>query len=246
MNWLDLGIIVFIALFIVYGVKHGLMTSILSNFSLSVNCLISFFLYRPIAFIFNKIFRIGGAIYNSHYASLMAKESAFLSTDLLSVSAENLKDTVNLALNDSGLGFIPKTMFKFFFKNKKDLYDILHNSGYESRTVAEVIAQTYSSFYVTILAFITSVIILYILVFLFQKLANKLRTIGFVKVVDNVFGAFYGLFRCFITLIIICFVIELLSGFAFMSSVINYINGSLIGEFLYNQINVFTRNIIGL
>ena len=243
MNWLDLGIIVFIIIFIVVGVKHGLMTSVLSNFSLSVNCLISFFLYKPIAFIFNKLFRIGDIIYNNYYTSLIEKGTN-LSVDLISIPTENIKDTVSLAINESKLGFIPKTMFKLFLKNKKDLSTIL-TTNHTSRTTAEIISQTYSTFFVTILAFVTCVILLYIIVWLFKLLANKLRTIGFVKVVDNVFGAFYGVFRCFISLIVICFVIELLSAFAFMNPVINYIDGSFFGRFIYTQINLFTQNFIG-
>ena len=245
MNWLDLGIIIFVIIFIIVGIKHGLMSSVLSNFSLSVNCLISYFLYRPIMFIYNKLFKVGGAIYSNYYSDLIEK-GEHLTTNLMTVEAENLKSTVNLALNESGLGFIPKTMFKFFLRNKKDLHTILQNADYESRTVAQIISQTFSTFFVTIIAFVTSLIIMYILVLLFKKLAEKLRTVGFVKVVDNTFGAFYGIFRCFISLVVICLVVNLLSHFAFMDSTINYINDSFFGNFIYTQINLFTHNIIGI
>ena len=214
MNWLDLGVIVFIVIFIIIGVKHGLMTSVLSNFSLSVNCLISFFLYKPFAFIYNKLFHIGNIIYNNYYSSLIEKGTN-LSVDLLSIPTENVKDTVSLAINESGLSIVPKTMFKIFLKNKKDLTIVLANN-HTTRTTAEIISQTFSTFFVTIIAFVTSVILLYLIVWLFKLLATKLRTIGFVKIVDNIFGSFYGIFKCFITLIIICFIIELLSTFSFM------------------------------
>lgn len=242
MNWLDLGIIVFVIIFIVIGVKRGLMTSVLSNFSLSVNCLISVFFHKPIAFIFNKLFRIGPAIYNHFNEKFLAK-SVNLATNLMTVSKDNLKSVVTMAINDGEFGFFQKTMFKVFI-NKKNLYDTLQSKGYESRTVANIIAQTYSSFFVTILAFVTSLIILYGLVFIFTKCSEKLRENGSVKIVDNSLGAIYGLFQCFISLIIICLIINLLSPFNFMDSVINYINGSFFGRFLYKIINEFMNNYL--
>ena len=47
MNWLDLGIILFIIIFLVIGLKKGFMTSLISNFSFKINALLSFFLCKP-------------------------------------------------------------------------------------------------------------------------------------------------------------------------------------------------------
>lgn len=248
MNWLDLGIVIFLVVFIIIGIKRGLMSSVLSNFSFSINCLFSMFLSHPIAFIFNKLFKIGPSIQSHYYNSFLAKtNNSYLFTNLVDVYANDgasvLKDTVSTAINEADLGGIQKTMFKTFL-NKKNLGETLTNAGYESRTVADIISQTYANFFVTIISFVTAVAILSLLVFLFKKLADKLRTVGFVKGVDNTFGAFYGVFRCFIALVIICCVIKLLSPFAFMTGVINYINGSLFGRLLYGWINTFINNYL--
>lgn len=245
MNWLDLGIIIFVIIFIVVGIKRGLMTSVLSNFSLSINCLISIFLYKPIAFIFNKLFRIGPSIYK-HFNGVFTAKSENLATDLIVLAKENvknLKPTVTMAINDADFGFIQKTMFKVFV-NKKNLGDTLIEKGYETRTVANIIAQTYSTFFVTVLSFVTALIILSIIVWTFRTFAEKLRVNGSVKVVDNSLGAIYGIFRCFLSLIIICLILNLLSPFSFMDSVINYINNSFFGGFLYSTINRLLNNYL--
>ncbi|MBQ8424754.1 MAG: CvpA family protein [Clostridia bacterium] len=244
MNWLDLGIVIFVIIFIVVGVKKGLMSSVLSNFSLSTNCLISAFLHKPIAFIYNKIFKLGPAIFN-HFDEVFTSKSANLATNLLSVPKENLKEVVKMAINDGNFGFVQKTMFKVFI-NKKNLHETLIDKygATGERTVADIIAQTYSSFFVTIIAFVTSLILLYAIVWTFTKFAEKLRENGSVKIVDNSLGAIYGIFSCFIALIVICLVINLLSPFNFMDSVINYINGSFFGRFLYRIINEFMNNYL--
>lgn len=248
MNWLDLGILVFVIVFIIIGIKRGLMTSVLSNFSFSINCLFSMFLSHPISFIYNKLFKIGPSISSHYYNKFLAKESnTYLFKNLVDVynneGATVLKDTVTTAINEAELGGVPKTMFKMFL-NKKNLGETLTNAGYESRTVADIISQTYAKFFVTIIAFITAMAIISLLVFLFKKLADKLRTVGFVKGVDNTFGAFYGVFRCFIALVVICCIIKILSPFGFMTGVINYINGSLFGKLLYGRINDFINNYL--
>ncbi len=241
MNWLDLGIIIFIIILIVIGIRQGLMNSVLSNFSFSVNCLISFFLSRPIKFIFNRVFGVGSAI-SSHYYDLLIQKEGF-ATNLLEISEENLHSTVNIAINNGDFNFVSKTMFKIFL-NKNNLYETLHNSDHVSRTMADIISETYSSFFMTIIAFVTSLVLVFIVVSLFQLLSNKLRTVGSVKVVDSVLGAFYGIFRCFVILVIVCIAIKLLSAFSFMDSVVNYINDSFFGRLIYVQINDFINNYL--
>ena len=241
MNWLDLGIVIFVIIFIVIGIKQGLMTSVLSHFSLAVNCLISVFFHKPIAFIYNKLFKIGPDIADHYLAKF--SNTTYMTQNLMEVSEENLSSVVNLAINEGEFGFIPKTMFKVFV-NKKTLYETLHSSGHTSRTVADIVAQTYSSFFVTIIAFVTSLIILFAVVWAFRKGAEKLRTVGFVKGVDNTFGAIYGVFKCFMVLVILCCIIKLLSPFGFMQAPINYINDSFFGSFLYNQINELVNNYL--
>ena len=75
-------------------------------------------------------------------------------------------------------------------------------------------------------------------------IVNKLRTIGFVKTVDNILGLLYGLFRCLLVLIVLSIVIKLLSSFSFMSGVINYIQASSFGRFIYGQISSFVDHYL--
>lgn len=241
MNWLDLGIVVFLVIFIIVGIKRGLMNSILLNFSLGINCLISFFFCRPIKYIIGHWFGLNKAIFNHYYTTLSSIDS--FNVNLMTVTEENLHNAVDTAINDGHFNFISKTMFKIFL-NKRNLYETLHSTTYETRTMADIVPQIYTNFFVTIIAFLVSLVLVFAIVKLFQLLVNKLRTVGFVKGVDNSLGAVYGLFRCFLVLVVICIIIKFLSAFSFMNSVVNYINGSLFGRFIYAQINDFINNYL--
>ena len=241
MNWLDLIIVIILVILIVIGVRQGLMNSVLSNFSLGTNCLISFFLSTPIKFIFNKIFRIGPAIAKSYYNSLIAIEG--FNVNLVGLSTDALHATVKGAINAGDFNFMSRTMFKIFL-NKKNLYEVINTSGHTSRTMADIVSQTYSSFYMTIISFVTALIFMFISVKFFQFFANKLRENGSVKSVDSVLGALYGVFRCFILLIIICTIVKFLSPIGFMKPVVTYIDGSFLGRFIYKTINSFVENYL--
>lgn len=242
MNWLDLFIVLFIIIFLIISIKHGFMKSLLSHFSFSVNALISFFLYKPIQSFLNFC-GLGNAI-ASHYSTSLIEKSADFAENLISFSSKSeLSSFVSSTIDKGNFNFISKTMFKTCI-NKSSLYDTLQNSGLESRTLAQIISESYSTFFTTIIAFIISILLIYGIVMLFRLLADKLRQIGFVKVVDGILGVVYGLFRCLIIFIIICFIIKLLSPFEFMTSITNYINGSFFGKLIYSQINNFMDNYL--
>jgi hypothetical protein len=242
MNWLDLGIIVFLIIFLIIGIKKGLMSSVLSNFSFGINAVLSFFLCKPIASLYDKIFGISGAIANSYETKLLSASADF-GTNLLSLGENELSNFVSTTIDKGGFSGLTKSLFKLFINNQS-LYSKLHSAGIESRTLSDIISNSYASFFTTIIAFVTSVLLLYLIVWLFKLLVKKLRTIGFVRFVDNTLGAIYGIFRCFIILVIICLVIKLLSPFAFMQSVTSYINGSFFGKFIYSTINNFFDNYL--
>ncbi len=240
MNWLDLGILVFAVIFVMIGIKKGFMTSLLSNFSLGVNVLLSFFLCRPIGFILNKM-HLGEAIANSYTTKFFSAE--VFSQNLMTIPSGELKGFVSGAINQSGISNFGKWLFEIFLNNNR-LYANLHDSGLESRTLGEIMSSTYASFFVTIISFVISMVLLYLIVLLFRFIVKKLRTIGFVKVVDNILGALYGLARCLIFLIIISCIIKLLSFMSWTNQVINYIDGSFFGRLIYNQISDFFNNFL--
>ena len=234
MNWLDLGIILFIILFIILGIKQGFMKSILSNFSLGVNCLISFFLCQPIKWFLQKVGLYG--VISASYSSKLVAASPILNKNLVGLSGAELANTIKDGINNSGLSKLSQLMFKWFLK-PDSVQNTLASSQTTNRTLSDIISNTYANFFTTIIAFVSCVIILYFLVFLFKKLAEKLRKNGFIRVVDGILGAAYGVFRCFVISLIICLIIKILSSFSFMNGVIEYINGSFFGKLIYNQIN---------
>ena len=81
MNWLDLGLIVFIIIFLIIGIKRGFMSSVLSNFSFGAIAIVAFFLYKPLASLLNSWFGLENAIYSSFYDKLVS-----FSPDLMSSS----------------------------------------------------------------------------------------------------------------------------------------------------------------
>ncbi len=240
MNWLDLAILLFVAIFIFIGVKKGFMTSVISNFSISLNLIISFFLHKPIQSLYMKWF--GGSLATNYATSLIESSSGF-AANLISLPSSELKGFVKATLDAGEIKGIPRLFYNLFLNNSS-LYTKLHNSGLESRTLADILGDTRATFLTTIIAFVTSFVLLYLIIWLISLLVKKLREIGLVKVVDNSLGALYGLFKAFLCLIIVCLILNLMSPFAFMQGVEAYINGSLCGRFIYEPINYFIENYL--
>lgn len=237
MNWIDLGVLIFALVLIIISVRRGFMTSVISNFSGTLNLVLSFFLYKPIGWCFNKWFGIGDAIAN-HYSKDLIAECPDFARNLLELPKGELHSFVSGALRESGLSGLPRFFYNVFMNNSS-LYSKLHGSGLQSRTLAQIVSESLSSFFTTIIAFVTAFALLYLIIWLISLLVKKLRENGFIKGVDNTLGALYGLFQGFIILIIICLVLKLMSPFNFMDAVETYINGSLSGKFIYRPINEF-------
>ena len=240
MNWLDLALVLLLAILLFVGIKKGFMTSVISHFSFGINALLSFFLCKPIASLYN-LCGVGRAISNNYTTSMLEKSGDF-ARNLLELSKEELSGFVSNTI-DSGFSGITNKMFKWFI-NKPGLYDQLHSSSHTTRSLADIISSAFANFFVTIIAFVTTMLLLYLVVWLFKLLVQKLRTIGFVKFVDTTLGALYGLFKCLLLLIIICFVIKLISPFGFMTSVTAYIENSFFGNLIYGQISQFLDNYL--
>ncbi len=243
MNWLDLGIVLLIVILLAISIKRGFINSMLSHFSFGINALLSFFLCKPIQWVLNNGFHLGNAISSHYYTSLVSKSGNF-ATNLLSFeNKESLHDFVSSTINEGEFGGFTKTMYKWFI-NKDSLYDTLHESGISSRNLADIISDSYASFFTIIIAFVTSMLLIWGLVLLFRLVAKKLRQVGFIKFIDGALGIFYGLFRCLIIFIIICSIIKLLSPLGFMNPITNYINGSFFGKLIYSQISNFIDNYL--
>lgn len=242
MNWLDLGIVLFVVVLLVIGIKKGFMTSVLSHFSFSFNIVVSFFLTKPFTLLYNKLFNLSGAIFNSYSEKFISLSPNF-STNLLSIESSKLNSFVSDTLNEGNFSALEKGLFNVFL-NKPSLHSELHSSTHTSRTLADILGQTYASFFTTLISFVTCFILLYIIILIIGLIVKKIRPVSFVKFIDNTLGAVYGLFRCLLIFIGICFVIKLLSPFAFMTSVTNYISDSLFGKVIYNQISSFIDNYL--
>lgn len=242
MNWLDLAIIIFVIIFIIIGIKNGFMSSVISNFSFWLIIIATFFLYKPVASLLNNWFGLKNAIFNSYHAKLI-KFSADFDKNLLLIEESSLRTFVKTTLNLGAIPLIPRIMFKLFL-NTKSLYTKLHSSGLESRTLADIISQSYATFFTTIIAFVVTFLLLTLVILLFKLLINKLRNIGLVRVVDNVLGAFYGVLRALFILVIISIVIKILSPISFMKPVTNYISGSFFGKLVFNQITNLFDNLL--
>ena len=92
MNWLDLGLVLFIGILLFFAIKKGFMTTVISKFSLGINALLSFFLCKPLAALFN-LCGMGRAIARSYTTSMLEKSSDF-AINLLDLSKEELSPFV--------------------------------------------------------------------------------------------------------------------------------------------------------
>lgn len=242
MNWLDLGLVLFIAIFIIIGIKRGFMTSVLSNFSFGLILIIAFFLSEPISSLLNSLFKLEQSLFNSYSRDLIASNPDF-GVNLLTLSKESLSPFIKLTLSESSISAIPRIMFNWFI-NRKSLYATLHNSNHTSRTLGDIVASSYASFFTKLISFAICVGLIYLTLFLFRLLIKKLRENGFVKTVDNILGVIYSIGKAFLVLIIICALLNLLSPFKFMDAVETYINGSFFGRMLYGTINDLINNYL--
>lgn len=247
MNWLDLAIFIVIIIFIIIGIKRGFMSSVLSNFSFGVIAIVAFFLYKPIGNILNSWFGLENAIFDSYYRKLVSFSPDF-ETNLISMEQSQLNPFVKYVLASGAIPGLPKLMFSLFL-NTKSLYSKLQSSGLEYRSLGQIVSSSYANFFTSLISFAITFILLVLIVLLFKFIIDKLRTIGFIKIVDNILGAFYGIVKCLLILVSICFVIKLLSPISFMKPVTNYISNSFFGKIVYNQItnlldNFFSYNDI--
>lgn len=218
------------------------MSSVISNFSFWLIIIATFFLYKPIASLLNNWFGLKNAIFNSYHAKLV-EFSADFDKNLLLIEESSLRTFVKNALNLGVIPLVPRIMFKLFL-NTKSLYTKLHSSGLESRTLADIISQSYATFFTTIIAFVVTFLLLTLVILLFKLLINKLRNIGLVRVVDNILGAFYGVLRALFILVCISIVIKILSPISFMKPVTNYISDSFFGKLVFNQITNLFDNLL--
>ncbi len=243
MNWLDLALFLFLIIFIIIGIKKGFMTSVLSNFSFGAIAIAAFFLYKPILSIINNLFGLENAISASYYEKLVSHSSDF-ERNLISLEQSQLRPFLKSTLNSGIIHLIPKLMFSMFLNNKS-LYSKLQDSGLESRNLGEIVSCSYASFFSFLISFTITFILIWLIVLLFKFIIIKLRTNGFVKTVDNIFGALYGILRCFIILVIISLIIKLLSPLSFMNPITTYISNSFIGNLIYGQIDIILDNFLG-
>ena len=242
MNWLDLGLIIFVIIFLIIGIKKGFMSSVLSNFTLGTVAIIAFFLCKPISHLLNNWFHLENAIFNSYYAKFAAKSSNF-EINLLTLEESDLLPFVRSTLSLGGIPAVPRLMFKWFIANRS-LYSKLHGAGIESRTLGQIVSSSYASFFVSLIAFAITFVLIYLIVLIFKLVIDKLRKNGFIKGVDSILGAVYGIGRALIILIIICVIIKLLSPISFMKGVTDYISSSFFGKLVYEQINNLLENYL--
>ncbi len=236
MNWLDLGIIIVFLILIIISIKRGFMSSVLSNFSLTTNAFISFFLCKPIRLLINH-FGAGDAIRGAYLEKITASNARF-ATNLIELSESELPTFVSTTLEDSNLTGASKFMFRRY-ANSKSLYATLHDSGLETRTLGDIVSESISKFFITVISFVAALILVYITLKIIERVVEKLRKIGAVKFVDGFLGAAYGAFRCLVVFTVLCIIIKLMSPLSFMSSVTDYISSSMFGKLIYNQINMF-------
>ena len=164
MNWLDLGLIIFIGIFLIIGIKKGFMSSVLSNFTLGAVAILAFFLCKPISHLLNNWFHLENAICGSYFSKLIAKSSNF-DVNLLEVEEEALVPFVKSTLSLGGIPTIPRLMFTWFVANNS-LYGKLHGAGIESRTLGQIVSSSYASFFVSLIAFAITFVLIYLIVFL--------------------------------------------------------------------------------
>ena len=238
MNWIDIGIIAVLLIFICIGFWKGFIFSILSLFGTFINFIISLVLTKPTYLLLNKWFKLESAIQSKLTKSISSMNDGF-NSNLLEMSNSEANNHISKTLNDSD-----------FPLNK--LFDKLINikteniTNKEELTLTNILSESLSKFFSLAISFVVIFALIYLILFLLTIITKKIKEIETIRVTDRILGVLFGIINGSITIIFIIGFIALFREDGIFESIINYIKDSTIGGFAYTYINQFIDKYITL
>lgn len=228
MNWIDVGIIVILIVFIAMGFWKGLIFSLLSVFSTFVNFCISIFLARPITNLLNNWFGMEGAMCKG-FMSKFSSATPLFDTNMVGMSKSEISKHVAQTLSEGKVPF--KKLLGAMIKISPEQIE-----AKETCTLNEILSKSFSAFFSLIIGFVISFAIIYLVLWIISLITKRTREIDGIRITDRILGVLFGLVKGFL---FIAFLFSILSFFnedSSLKSVFDYINQSQLGSWIFNVV----------
>lgn len=229
MNWVDIAIILILIVFVAIGFWKGLIFSMLSVFSSTINFCISIFLAEPVTGLLNKWFRLESAI-TSGFSAKFSSASSLFDVNMVSMTKSEMSTHVSKTLAE---GKVP-------FKNiLSKLISITPEKiqGKTSITVGEVLSKALGGFFSLIIGFIICFILIYVILWIVSLITKKAREVDGIRITDRILGVLFGLVKGFLFVALIFSILSFFNEDGSLKSVFDYINSSSLGSWIYNVVN---------
>ena len=238
MNWIDVGIIIIMLIFVVVGIWKGFVFSILSLFSSTVNFFISLLLVRPTTNLLNNWFGFEKALTNG-FASKLSSMSTKFNTNMVGMSKDEISNHISSALSES------KFPFKNLFQNMLNVTPE-KIEGKTSCSLNDILSKSLGTFFSLIITFIILFILIYLILFIIGKISKKAQEVNSIRSIDRMLGFIFGIAK---GAIVICVIFAILSFFnegGILSGLFDYIHTSKLGNWIYTNVNYFVDKYANL
>lgn len=228
MNWVDIGIIVILIIFIAIGFWKGLIFSLLSVFSTFVNFCISIFLARPISTLLNNWFGMETAMCNG-FMSKFSSASPLFDTNLVGMTKSELSSHITKTLSEGKVPF--KKLLSAMIKISPEQIE-----AKDSLTLNEILSKSFSAFFSLIIGFIISFAIIYLILWIISLITNKAREVDGIRITDRILGVIFGLVKGFLFITLIFSILSFFNENGALKSVFDYVNESQLGSWIFNVV----------
>lgn len=229
MNWVDIGIILILIVFIAIGFGKGLIFSLMSVFSVSINFFISIFLARPVTNVLNSWFGLENSLTKA-FMSNFSSTTPLFDTNLVGMSKKEISKHVTQTLSEGDIPF--KKMLSSMLKISPEQIE-----AKETCSLNQILSKSFSSFFSLIIGFVISFLFIYLVLWIISKITNRAREIDGIRITDRILGVVFGLIKGFLFVALIFSILSFFNEDGSLKSVFDYINESSLGSWIFNVVN---------
>ena len=228
MFWiLDVGVILVFILAILIGARRGLIGSIAKILGGFIRLVLSIVLAKPVVKLIS-LTKIDERLFDN-ISSRCAGISEKFNVNLVGMDEQSLNTFVVDALSDAK---VPK-LFRGFFIN---LFSISPESlaTKESVNLSELMGVAIGNIILLIISFVSLLLILWLITKLIIKLSRRSTKSNTIFAKTNKWlGGVFGFIKAILVVFVVFVCISFFSDFAFMETVISFINSTHVCKFLY-------------
>lgn len=234
MNVVDIVIIAILLIFIIIGICKGFMFSVLDLFSSTVNIILAILLAKPMSSLLSTM-GLASSI-KASYVSRFAQMQGF-NTNLVNMTEQELSAHISNTIEQSSLPGISKTTTSWFLNVTPEQI-----ANKESINLSDILSTAYANFWNTLIAFMVSLVLICLVIFIISRIVKKSREIKPVRVTDRFLGIIFGLIKGSLVICVIFAILNLFSPSGVLKPVFDSIYASKIGSWAFEQVTVFVNN----